>query len=169
MRGLQMKNATLKRTAITFIMLIFAVPLLIFAACKSTSSATNAKINQFYETVTQSQKCMDEVADDIYSNWYNAIYNDAFGGSINLAIYYAQTENSANLETIKSNDALIQDLYKSVRETSLSAEIKSVMSAYAEYYELVVNVSGSFQTYSKSKETLKKQLASALKSLALEI
>jgi len=43
------------------------------------------------------------------------------------------------------------------------------MNAYAEYYELVVNVSGSFQTYSKSKETLKKQLASALKSLALEI
>ena len=112
---------------------------------------------------------MDEVADDIYSNWYNAIYNDAFGGSINLAIYYAQTENSANLETIKSNDALIQNLYKSVRETSLSAEIKSVMNAYAEYYELVVNVSGSFQTYSKTKETLKKQLASALKSLALEI
>ncbi len=164
-----MRKTLTKRLSIAIITLLFTIPLFIFTACKSNSSATNAKINQFYETVTQSQKCMDEVADDIYSNWYNAIYNDAFGGSINLAIYYAQTENSANLETIKSNDALIQNLYKSVRETSLSAEIKSVMNAYAEYYELVVNVSGSFQTYSKSKETLKKQLASALKSLALEI
>lgn len=163
-----MRKTLTKRLSIAIITLLFTIPLFIFTACKSNSSATNAKINQFYETVTQSQKCMDEVADDIYSNWYNAIYNDAFGGSINLAIYYAQTENSANLETIKSNDALIQNLYKSVRETSLSAEIKSVMNAYAEYYELV-NVSGSFQTYSKSKETLKKQLASALKSLALEI
>lgn len=164
-----MRKTLTKRLSIAIITLLFTIPLFIFTACKSNSSATNAKINQFYETVTQSQKCMDEVADDIYSNWYNAIYNDAFGGSINLAIYYAQTDNTANLETIKNNDALINNLYKSVRETSLSVEIKSVMSAYAEYYELVVNVSGSFQTYSKSKETLKKQLASALKSLALEI
>ncbi len=164
-----MRKTLTKRLSIAIITLLFTIPLFIFAACKSNSSATNAKINQFYETVTQSQKCMDEVAEDIYSNWYNAIYNDAFGGSINLAIYYAQTDNTANLETIKNNDALINNLYKSVRETSLSVEIKSVMSAYAEYYELVVNVSGSFQTYSKSKETLKKQLASALKSLALEI
>ena len=163
-----MRKTLTKRLSIAIITLLFTIPLFIFAACKSNSSATNAKINQFYETVTQSQKCMDEVAEDIYSNWYNAIYNDAFGGSINLAIYYAQTDNTANLETIKNNDALINNLYKSVRETSLSVEIKSVMSAYAEYYELVVNVSGSFQTYSKSKETLKKQLASALKSLALE-
>lgn len=164
-----MRKTLTKRLSIAIITLLFTIPLFIFAACKSNSNATNAKINQFYDTVTQSQKCMDEVADDIYSNWYNAIYNDAFGGSINLAIYYAQTDNTANLETIKNNDALINNLYKSVRETSLSVEIKSVMSAYAEYYELVVNVSGSFQTYSKSKETLKKQLASALKSLALEI
>lgn len=164
-----MRKTLTKRLSIAIITLLFTIPLFIFAACKSNSSATNAKINQFYETVTQSQKCMDEVAEDIYSNWYNAIYNDAFGGSINLAIYYAQTDNTANLETIKNNDALINNLYKSVRETSLSVEIKSVMSAYAKYYELVVNVSGSFQTYSKSKETLKKQLASALKSLALEI
>ena len=164
-----MRKTLTKRLSIAIITLLFTIPLFIFTACKSNSSATNAKINQFYETVTQSQKCMDEVAEDIYSNWYNAIYNDAFGGSINLAIYYAQTDNTANLETIKNNDALINNLYKSVRETSLSVEIKSVMSAYAEYYELVVNVSGSFQTYSKSKETLKKQLASALKSLALEI
>ena len=164
-----MRKTLTKRLSIAIITLLFTIPLFIFAACKSNSSATNAKINQFYETVTQSQKCMDEVAEDIYSNWYNAIYNDAFGGSINLAIYYAQTDNTANWETIKNNDALINNLYKSVRETSLSVEIKSVMSAYAEYYELVVNVSGSFQTYSKSKETLKKQLASALKSLALEI
>ncbi len=139
-----MRKTLTKRLSIAIITLLFTIPLFIFAACKSNSSATNAKINQFYETVTQSQKCMDEVAEDIYSNWYNAIYNDAFGGSINLAIYYAQTDNTANLETIKNNDALINNLYKSVRETSLSVEIKSVMSAYAEYYELVVNVSGSF-------------------------
>jgi hypothetical protein len=43
------------------------------------------------------------------------------------------------------------------------------MSAYSDYYEFVVNVSGSFNSFSESKEKLKKELASALKKLSLEI
>ena len=43
------------------------------------------------------------------------------------------------------------------------------MSAYSDYYEFVVNVSGSFETYRRDKETYKKALASALKKLSLEL
>ena len=51
----------------------------------------------------------------------------------------------------------------------LEQEIKNVMSVYLDYYEFVVNVSGSFESFSASKETLKKELASALKDLQLEM
>ena len=77
--------------------------------------------------------------------------------------------NQTNLATIEENEPIIQALYKEIRNSKFSAEIKAVMNAYSDYYELVVNVSGSFNSYSASKETLKKELASALKDLALEI
>ena len=112
---------------------------------------------------------MDDVADDIYRYWYDAIYNDKYYGSIDLAIAYAQDDNKENLAKIEENEPIIQALYKEVRDSDLSVEIKAVMSAYSDYYEFVVNVSGSFNSYSASKETLKKELASALKDLALEI
>ena len=43
------------------------------------------------------------------------------------------------------------------------------MQAYNEYYEFVVNSSGSFKSYSAGKETTKKAPASALRDLQMEI
>lgn len=150
---------------------ISAFSFMSFAACgdSDSSESKQEKIAAFYETVVESQTCMNELADDIYSYWYDAIYKDKYNGSIDLAIAYALSANSVNLEMIKENEPKIQSLYKEVRNSELSVEIKAVMSAYSDYYEFVVNVSGSFNTYSSSMETLKKELAAALKNLALEI
>ena len=143
------------------------------SACSSATEPNEnivlEKITTFHETVVSSQKCLDIIADDIYSNWYNAIYNDKYYGSIDLAIAYALEDNEENLNSIKANEPIIQSLYKEIRDSELEKEIKAVMSAYSDYYEFVVNVSGSFNSFSASKETLKKELASALKDLALEI
>ena len=166
-----MKNV-LKRFSIVLIAMITLFSLMIVAACGGSEKKEDKsleKITTFYETVVDSQQCMDTVADDIYSYWYDAIYKDKYYGSIDLAIAYAQEDNKENLEKIEENEPIIQSLYKEVRDTDLSVEIKAVMSAYSDYYEFVVNVSGSFNSYSASKETLKKELASALKDLALEI
>jgi len=148
---------------------ICCVPLFLFYACESEEEGKEDKVQVFYDKVVESQQCLDILADDIYSYWYDAIYKDKYGGDINTAILYAQLDNSKNLEIIEANESEIQSLYKEIRDTDLSVEIKAVMSAYSDYYEFVVNVSGSFNSYSASKETLKKELASALKDLALEI
>lgn len=142
----------------------------LFMGCVGVAeNNTKADMDKFYQTVVASQKCLDIVADDIYRNWYDAIYEDEFGGSIDLAIVRAQLDNEANLKTIEDNDSIIKELYRKVRDSELEEEIKEVMSAYSDYYEFVVNVSGSFNSFSASKETLKKELASALKDLELEI
>ncbi|MBQ3221647.1 MAG: hypothetical protein IJB34_06780 [Clostridia bacterium] len=166
-----MKNV-LKKSSVVLMTLITLFSLMIFTACGESEKKEDdslGKITTFYETVVDSQKCMDTVADDIYSCWYDAIYKDEYYGSIDLAIAYAQDHNKENLAKIEENEPIIQSLYKEVRDTNLSVEIKAVMSAYSDYYEFVVNVSGSFNSYSASKESLKKELASALKDLALEI
>ena len=171
----------MKNTMKHFICVMFTLMLLLtvclFAGCKDTETEGDGSnidsvyetATEFYETVTESQTKLDKVADDIYSYWYDAIYNKKYSGNINLAISLAQSSNSTNIEFIKSNETTIQSLYKGLRDSTYSSEVKDVMSAYSSYYEFVVNVSGSFNSYSSSKETLKKDLANALKRLSLEL
>ena len=159
-----------KRIAVVILAAISICSFAILSACGGSKEDKMAdKITAFYDSVVASQKCLDETADDIYSYWYDAIYKDKYLGNINYAIAAALDDNKTNLETIEANEPIIQSLYKEVRNSELEDEIKDVMSAYSDYYEFVVNVSGSFNSFSASKETLKKKLASSLKALQLEI
>ena len=124
---------------------------------------------KFYEVVDETRILLDEVADDIYSCWYDAIYNDEYYGSINIAIAYAQSINKENLDTIALNDETITAFYKEVKDGALSKEVKEVLHTYSDYYEFVVNVSGSFNSFSAGKESKKKALATALKNLSYEL
>ena len=126
-------------------------------------------LSNFYDRVAECQNLLDAVADDIYTNWHAAIYKDEFGEDINLAIAYAQIEHDEDLQMIKLLDKEITDLFKKVKDGKNSELVKDVMSAYSDYYEFVINVSGSFNSYSDQKETLKKELASTLKDLSYEL
>ena len=123
----------------------------------------------FYDKVSESQDLLDDLADDIYRNWYDCIYKDKFSENINIAIASALADNSENVDKIEALDGEIADLFKAAKETECGDKVKAVMSAYSDYYELVINVSGSFNSYSADKESLKKDLASALKELSFEL
>ena len=153
------------KKVLALIMALFTViSLTLFSGCND-----NKKVEEFYNLVCESQQALDAVADDIYDNWHGAIYDNDFSGNINIAIYRAQLDNEENLTLIDENDVKIQDLYKEVKDSKYSSEIKDVMHAYSDYYEFVVNVSGSFNTYKAQKEELKKELASSLKNLQFEL
>ena len=160
-----MKHSKMK--LLTTLLLLFAMCLPIgLAGCESGGAD---KTTEFYDAVVESQTCLDEIGDDIYSYWYDAVYKDKYYGSIDVAIASALSDNSDSVDFVKENETKIQSLYKEVRDSELKGEIKAVMSAYSEYYEFVMNVSGSFKSYSASKETYKKALATALKNLSMEL
>ena len=131
------------------------------------SSNTQAA-SDFYDCVVESQALLDEVADDIYSCWYDYVYEDEYT-SVDMALYVALAINEDNLTRIEELDVEIASLFKDAKESKCGPQVKAVMSAYSDYYELVVNVSGSFSTYSESKEKMKKELASCLKDLSYEL
>ena len=142
--------------------------LMCFAGCSGNKNT--ALLSSFYDKVSESQELLDAVADDIYSNWYDAIYNDEFNENINLAIASAQVDHEEDLDKIETLEDEITDLFKVLKDDEDNGRlIKDVMSAYSDYYEFVVNVSGSFNSYSADKETLKKELASLLKDLSYEL
>lgn len=143
-------------------------------ACGSSSGGSFANLekedlSEFHEKVSESQTLLDDVADDIYTNWYDAIYNDKFSEDINIAIASARVDHEDDLERIEELDSEISDLFKKVKDGTQADLVKDVMSAYSDYYEFVVNVSGSFNSYSAEKETLKKELASLLRDLSYEL
>ena len=155
-----MKNKCIIAVAVLFVMIISCM---IFVGCGGN------KIKEFYDAVTASQEALDKVADKIYQNWYDAIYNKKFLGNINTAIAAALSDSESEINFIDSNELVIKEQYKKLKNSKSWTIIQEVMVAYSEYYEFVINVSGSFNSFSANKENLKKELASSLKKLELEL
>ena len=132
-------------------------------------NGASSSLSKFHEKVSESQELLDLVADKIYTNWYDAIYNDKFYEDINIAIASAQSDMELELNNIEELDSEISELFKKVKDGEQAQMVKDIMSAYSDYYEFVVNVSGSFKSYSADKETLKKNLASLLRDLSYEL
>ncbi len=130
---------------------------------------TAEKIQAFYGLVSLSKKALDIVAEDVYSYWYSSIYEDAYENDINVAINAALTDNGELISSINENDVLIASLYKDVRDSELSAEIRAVMSIYLDYYDFAINVSGSFKDYKERIDPLQKEFDDTLKALFLEM
>ncbi len=135
----------------------------------SVTDLTSEKIQEFYDLVSLSKQALDIVAEDVYSYWYSSIYDGAYEYDINAAILAAQNNNSEIITQIELNDSAIQDLYREIRESKLSTEIRAVMSIYLDYYEFAINVSGSFQQYKEQIDPLQKNFDNALKALLLEM
>ena len=134
-----------------------------------TSCGSSNKEAEFHSLVSETQELLDIVADDIYSYWYDCIYKDMYRESIDYAIACALSDNQENITKIEENNTKIKSLYKDVKDGKLEDEVKEVMKAYNDYYAFVMEVSGSFNSFSANKETLKKELSSALKDLEFEL
>ena len=130
---------------------------------------TNKKVSDFYDKVSEAQELLETVGDDIYDNWHAAIYDDEFNDDIDLAVSMAQLDNADNLDRLEELDGEISDLFKDIKDSKNGDLIKDVMYAYDDYYELVVNVSGSFKDFSAKNEDLNDELISALNVLSYEI
>lgn len=157
-----------------FALLLCIVMVFSLAACGGTGGGSKKddseeQLQEFYDCVKESQELLDAVADDIYSNWYDCIYKDKFLESIDYAIACALSDHEEDIERIEELDAEIADAFKEVKDGESAELVKDVMSAYSDYYEFVVNVSGSFETFKTNKETLKKELASLLRDLSYEL
>jgi len=134
-----------------------------------TSCGSNKKDEVFYNLVDETKELLDIVADDIYSYWYDCSDEDKYLDNISYAVACAKSDNEENINTIEENTTKIKDLYKEIKDGKLRSEAKAVMQAYNDYYTLIVEVSGSFNSYSASKETYKKELASAIDDFYFEL
>lgn len=123
----------------------------------------------FYNAVDASYQALMVIDSDIYENWRAAIYDDQFNNDINEAIAAAQEQYAEEIDALIELDGAIVELYKDARETEQAELVKSVMMAYSDYYDFVINVSGSFNDYSEGQLEKQKAVSSALRELLYEL
>ncbi|MBE5743240.1 MAG: hypothetical protein E7358_00790 [Clostridiales bacterium] len=160
-------KSVLKRVSVFAVSTLMIFSVLVFSACDSNKGNTE-EIQSFYDAVVESKSALETLAGEIYTCWHAYVYKDKYS-SVDAALLTAITNEYEAYEFIKANDEKLKDLYKTVKDSDLGDQIKDVMSAYTDYYEFVYNVSGSFTSFSSNNETLKKELASAVKKLELEM
>ena len=156
-------------TALCILLCISLTGCNLISSIPTPTEMDRQKVATFYALVYESQTLLDEVSGDIYTNWYDAIYNDKFDNDINLAVEAATADNQENIAEIQRLDDEIVPLFSEIKDSELGSQIKAVMSAYLDYYELVINVEGTFNTYSADRDNFKRALDQALKNLYLEV
>lgn len=149
---------------------ILAAIIACISMCNVFTACNGGAIKQFYNTLCESQILLDRCGDMIYACWYDYIYTDEFGFTdVDNAVGFAQTMNSTDLEQLKIYDEEIAKLYKKVAGSKYGSAAKDVLEKYSKYYEFVVNVSGSFNTFSSGLDTMKKEFAYALRTLSYSV
>ncbi len=152
----------------TLALILALITVLVFVSC--TGGEKKDDVEDFYNDVYDAQIILDGIASTIYDYWYECIYGDSYyGDNVTIAVLAAQQERKDDIDVIKMLDEEIQEGFKKAKNSSHSEAVSAVMAAYSDYYEVVINVSGSFNSFRSDKETYKKALASALRQLKYEL
>ena len=76
----------------------------------NVKQSNTQKEEEFHNLVDETKELLDIVADDIYSYWYDCIYNDKYLENITYAVACAQSDNEANLNSIEENTTKINPI-----------------------------------------------------------
>lgn len=111
----------------------------------------------FYYLVLSDCTLMEDIGNDVYSYWWDAIWKDKYGGSIDLAVAYALSNNQSDIDTIESDYIKIQGYYNELSHVpdgihySEMQEVKEaaeeLFDMYEEFYDVVLSPSGSLTDY----------------------
>ena len=185
--GVQKKKK--KPTAV--IVAIVAVVAILFGIIGSvvSSQQKQAAIDEYYATAEEFRaKCLsvgsdlEDVGNDIQTYWSKYIYtsgtrvyyNGHYMYSIDDAVGYALSDNSATVSSIKTGWATIQTLYNELKTVPVSGDselerirndVEAVYDAFEEMYDCIINVSGNYTTYKSEFGRCNSALADALKDL----
>lgn len=125
----------------------------------------HSNMEMMYTMISDSTEKIDDVGDTIYDYWYDAVYKKKHSSNIDTAILLALLEEEENINMVKRISEGMKQLYVEIKNDKTNTKfeeqyeiMKETYEKYQEYYEFVINVSGSFNTYSESKENLKKDM-----------
>ena len=163
---------------VILVILIIGIVIIGFFANKAKdknnkSEKYNENMEAAFCMLEDSADLLDKIADATYEGWYDAIYEDDI--DINWGIVIAQAGVSDEISKVKRIDEALSDLYKEIKSDENRSNdqdrfdaLKECYDSFQEYYEFVINVSGSFNTYSENKENIKKSYKKTVNNFETE-
>lgn len=127
----------------------------------------------FYSVVLSDAAKLENVGNDETSYWRAYIYDDKYS-SIESAVLAAQIDNADTIDKLEFNYDRIVLLYKKLidlpRNPSSELEelkdaVKDAYDAYVNFYDTVMNVSGSYKSFSESFSDTDDEMSRAIKKL----
>lgn len=127
----------------------------------------------FYVMVLSDAAKLEDIGNDEVGYWYDYIYNDSYS-SIESAVLMAQIDNSGAMDTVEKNYSEIVSLYRDLLEVpkgapdelaELKDAVKDTYDAYADFYDTVMNVTGSYKSFSEAFHDTDNAMSKAIKKL----
>lgn len=133
--------------------------------------------------VLASSANLEGIGNAINSSWHEYVfgskrYNGETLTSIDDAVETAQAEQSANITKAKTQSASIDALYSKVKIApdsndkeiaAIVADAKQFYSAYQDFYDTVIDVSGNYSTWSKNFSDTDSAVSKAYKQLKIDL
>ncbi|MCC3868644.1 PHD finger domain-containing protein [Terrisporobacter mayombei] len=113
-------------------------------------------LKEYQHEIVSAGANLEDISDTVQKYWYENIYKDKHGSSIDSAILMAILDKKDEIELAKTYDEKIQSLYsklKSIPEGSEDlSDVLSIISdtynSYTNFYDFAIEPSGNYNEYS---------------------
>jgi len=128
---------------------------------------------KFYNTVLNSGTSMEEIGNEIQSNWRTFIFDNNYKfSSIEDAVYSAQDSQVVNVKYVKVMNSDIEKMYTDLMKVPENSDLSGVKEAvidvydaYVDMYECVMNVKGNYNQFTSDFSDSDNALAKAINKL----
>lgn len=138
---------------------------------------------EFCTKVASSGANMEKIGNSIQSAWsayisnsrYGTRYNGTYINSAESAVAAAQDEQSSAISSVRSNNSIIQSLYKEllvIPDTEdqelqeIKDAVKDTYKAYQDMYDVIINISGNYISFKSDFEDTDTELADMIGELS---
>lgn len=110
---------------------------------------------------------VEKIVDTVQSYWYDSIWKDKYGSDINVAIAYALRDKKAEITLAETHYNTMTSLYNRLKSVpsdvadedraylqNISNAVLELYGVYQEFYEMAIDPSGSYKTYSAANGEL---------------
>ncbi len=184
----QQKKKTKTRPAIIAAVLVIVAIIGIIAGSIISENNRQKAIEEykataasFSSTVLSSGSEMEDIGNAIQSAWrsyvyssYGTYYNGTYIYSVDSAVAAAQKEQASKISSVESRDSQIRSMYSTLCDIPdeddpelqrIRNAVDEVYNAYVEMYDVVIDVSGNYNTYTSAFSRVDTNLAEALNTL----
>ena len=121
---------------------------------------------------------LEDIADTIQTYWYENIWDDKHGSSIETAILYAMVDKSDEIDQAKTYDAEMKSLYSELKSVpdeiskddredikEICDAVKDLYNVYTDFYSLATDPSGNYNSYSSNNNKTTDEFLSSYRAL----